>query len=335
MCATLRAPAMLPLYLLGVLVCCLLPATAAAQTPASYVVDKDSVGGPCNDARTLGQVSAATPWCTIVRAVKTAPSGSTVLVRDGDYPYQQLHALGSRTDYVTLQPFGYGTSNPEQVSIAGLSTANTSFLRFRGFHLIGSDGSSLVPGARVYLNSSNIEVIDNEITGQGILLQTARHVLLKDNYVHALTRNCSMASADGFGMYLSGGSPPYVSDDIRVVGNDIRGSSQDALNLGNLTNVLVKGNDVTTGSPQCGDHMDLIQIEGLAKGPYIIRNNFFHDGSQFILRNAIGLRFENNLILRVDAWMQLFADPGARIVNNTWWGGNQVCTGCGSVLIPE
>src|SRR4051794_6108405 len=94
---------------------------APVANAADLVVDKDSVGGACSDARTPAQVSAATPWCTIVQAVKTAPSGSTVLVRQADFSYQQLHGFGSRTDYVTLQPYGYGTPNAEQVSIAGLS----------------------------------------------------------------------------------------------------------------------------------------------------------------------------------------------------------------------
>src|SRR4051812_7833064 len=113
-----------------------LTAGASAPNASQPVVGKGSLGGPCNDARPPAQVSATTPWCTIAQAVKTAPSGSTVLVRGGSYPYQQLHGLGSRVDYVTLQPYGYGTSAVEQVSIAGFSTANTSFLRFRGFQLV-------------------------------------------------------------------------------------------------------------------------------------------------------------------------------------------------------
>jgi hypothetical protein len=33
--------------------------------------------------------------------------------------------------------------------------------------------------------------------------------------------------------------------------------------------------------------------------------------------------------------MQLEADPGARVVNNTWSGGNTVCTGCGSLFLRD
>ena len=127
-----------------------------------------------------------------------------------------------------------------------------------------------------------------------------------------------------------------------MIGNTIQNTPQDAINLvHNLTNVVIDHNDVsTTQTPQCGDHTDLVQIEADAKGPFTITNNVFHDGMQFILRNATGLTIENNLILRVQQWMQLVADPGARIINNTWWNGNNCpdgAHGCtaGSLLIRE
>ena len=264
-------------------------------------------------------------------------------MRSGSYPYQSLHGLGSRSAYVTFEPYGYGTSSSETVSIAGVSTASTSFLRFVGFRFVGNDATSYHPAIQIYIGSHDIQFVNNDISGEGVQLQTASHVLLQGNYIHNVTRNCALTAPDGGGLFLTGGSasnPP--ADDIQVIGNTIQSTPQDAINLvHNLTNVVVDHNDVsTTQTPQCGDHTDLVQIEADAKGPFTITNNVFHDGVQFILRNATGLTIENNLILRVQQWMQLVADPGARIINNTWWNGNNCpdgAHGCtaGSLLIRD
>jgi hypothetical protein len=301
------------------------------------VVDGASLGGACSDARAPAGVSLTTPWCTIVQAVKAAPSGSTVFVRGGSYPYQLLHGLGSRSDYVTFEPYGYDSGNPETVTIAGISTANTGFLRFQGFHLVGDDSSGFVPAARIYLYSHDIQFVDNEMTGEGVFLQTAAHVLIQGNHIHDLKRNCNITQVgDGGGIFLIGAnSGAYPSVDIRVLANRVDRSLQDSLNLGSISNLVVDRNDFSTGTAQCGDHTDLVQIEGGAMGPITITDNLFHDGGQFILRNATGLVIQNNLILRVNQWMQLMADPGARVISNTWYGGNTYCTGCGSLIIRD
>src|SRR5581483_4924243 len=113
-------------------------------------------------------------------------------------------------------------------------------------------------------------------------------------------------------------------------------SPQDAMDMGASSNTLVADNLISTvpqSQATCGYHVDLIQAENQANGPVTIQSNTFDTGGQFILRNISGLTIQNNLILRVDGWMQLMADPAARIINNTWWGGNTVCTGCGSLII--
>jgi hypothetical protein len=300
------------------------------------VVDPGSIGGACSDARLPVQVSPTTPWCSIAGALKTAPSGSTVYLRGGTYPTQVLQNVGLRTDYVALEPYGYGGPAPETVTINGIKTQNTSFLRFEGLHLVGQDTTGFLPAASIYTQSHHIQLINNDITGQGIFLQTAANVLLQGNYIHNLTRNCAITHiGDGGGIFLIGANSGFFpSHDIQLLGNRIEGTYQDAINVGSISNLLIQGNDVsTTGHALCGDHTDLTQIEGGRMGPITITDNVFHDGGQFILRNATGLTIENNLILRVNQWMQLEADPGARVINNTWSGGNANCSGCGSLII--
>src|SRR5688572_11368239 len=47
-------------------------------TEAAAYVDRDSRGGACSDLRTYDQArSVTTPWCSLDRAVKTAPGGAT------------------------------------------------------------------------------------------------------------------------------------------------------------------------------------------------------------------------------------------------------------------
>ena len=60
---------------------------AQSRQPVRVYVDKDSIGGPCNDSRPVAAAQAATtPWCSLGRAVDSAPSGSSILVRRGSYP---------------------------------------------------------------------------------------------------------------------------------------------------------------------------------------------------------------------------------------------------------
>ena len=50
-----------------------------------YYVDKNNIGGTCNDARTKAENSITTPWCTIQRAVNLMTAGDVIYVRRGTY----------------------------------------------------------------------------------------------------------------------------------------------------------------------------------------------------------------------------------------------------------
>ncbi len=315
---------------------------SASASPGSFYVDQGSVGGPCSDSYTVTQASSpATPWCSMFAAAKKVPDGSTVMVRQGTYSAQIMHwPLGynqpdGRSDYVTFEPYGYGTASVDSVTVDGIDLAGITHLRFQGMHLVGTDASDvpLTPAISIGASTQYIQLLDDEVTGQGIWLDhSTSHVLLQDNYVHDLTTNCAHTNpADGAGMRLGG-------TDIQVLNNRIERSPQDAMDMGASSNTLVADNLISTvpqSQATCGYHVDLIQAENQANGPVTIQSNTFDTGGQFILRNITGLTIQNNLILRVDGWMQLMADPGARIVNNTWWGGNTVCTGCGSLLLRD
>jgi hypothetical protein len=82
-------------HLLAAAVTVLAFALAPAAARAATYVDVASTGGACSDARTAAQAaSPATPWCSLVTAAAKAPSGSTVLVRAGSYPYTRIDGTG-------------------------------------------------------------------------------------------------------------------------------------------------------------------------------------------------------------------------------------------------
>ena len=90
--------------LVGVTLLCAVAvgSSASSQAASTLYVDKDSRGGACRDDRAAADVTQATPWCTLTRAVAAAPSGSTVVVRGGSYPKFELSGARQRTSMVTF-----------------------------------------------------------------------------------------------------------------------------------------------------------------------------------------------------------------------------------------
>jgi hypothetical protein len=89
-CVSAPAPARRRAFAAAVLALLSLAAAPAAARAATYV-DVAGRGGACSDARSAAQAaSPATPWCSLTSAAAKAPSGGTVLVRGGSYPYTQI-----------------------------------------------------------------------------------------------------------------------------------------------------------------------------------------------------------------------------------------------------
>jgi len=134
-----------------------------------------------------------------------APSGRTVYLAAGTYPYQSLSDLGSRSDYVTFEPSGYGGNSPAVVTIDGLSLSRMSYLSFQGLHFVGNDTSTEVPAVKID-QGSNIQLLDNDVTGQGNVDLYASNVQIQGNYIHNETGNCKLdLQEDEAGICLSGG----------------------------------------------------------------------------------------------------------------------------------
>jgi hypothetical protein len=97
---------------------------AKASLAANYYVDKDSIGGTCSDAYTLGQNDITHPWCTIQRGTSGStdytltPStaiaaGDTLYIRAGTYA---VTGRGGR-HLPALQPANAGTAENNRIII--------------------------------------------------------------------------------------------------------------------------------------------------------------------------------------------------------------------------
>ena len=144
-----------PRAALGALLAALSIACAPAAADASTYVDGASTGGACSDARTAAQAaSPATPWCSLVTAAMKAPSGSSVLVRGGSYPYTRIDGAGRTAATATITMKAYPGETPV---VAAVDIRNFSHLRFEGLRFSGT--MSLV-----YFGNDHIEFVGNDLT---------------------------------------------------------------------------------------------------------------------------------------------------------------------------
>jgi hypothetical protein len=271
-------------------------------------VDRESRGGRCSDARTAARASSPrTPWCSLRRAVRAAPSGSTVLVRSGRYPRLEVENDLRRSSRVTLKRY-----RSEWVRLAGLSLENTTHLRFRGFRI--TSWVRLKDGTR------KVSLVNNVLSPRGVHMRAVKGILIWRN----VFRDLAPRAADGTcGCAIWGQS--WGDNGVRNVtvrGNVINRIASDGIHFGNGYNILIEGNRITNAlSVGDGEHVDSIQILG-AHG-LVIRGNRIQNnqhGLMFTDLAAFGVAIVNNVVAQIRTYAINAGDiPHARIVNNTFW----------------
>jgi hypothetical protein len=309
--------------------------TPARATPSAVLyVDRNSLGGICNDQRLAVQVTRATPWCSLPRAVAAAPAGSTVLVRAGSYSRLQISGQ-SRASKVTLKAYpGETASLP-----GGFYIYNSSNFRLEGFRVTAGLASRSESDI-----SDHIDIVGNEFTTQGMLLKAPKDTLVEDNHIHDLQRQTPNPSSwgnncDGCGIgttgYYNGGAQDNTVN-LTIRGNVIRRLPMDAITVGGgasrVYGVLIAGNEVGYARRvNTLDHTDGIQLIG--GNDITIRDNFIHNGDDAMY---IGddwhrkLTIENNLLVSGGGCLVMMKmTPGARVINNTFWnsGYKGLCFG--------
>lgn len=276
------------------------------ETPTGLFVDQAGLGGACSDARSLDQASSpSTPWCTLDRAVAAAPSGSQVWVRRGTYPFLNVSSV-AKASYVTLRAY---PGDENQVQVAGVQTAGSSYLRFQG----------LCFTARVTLEagSAHMQLVGG-VLEQGSLVQAGvQDVLFEDN---------DIASPTWDGVFFSSSSTEPAISDVTIRRNRFDNVGRVAVNARNFRNLLVEGNDIANVTRWDGVvHSDGIRTYAGGLG-LVIRGNLIHNMNAqgiFIKDGAVSdVTIENNVIYGIYGGyyaMNLYDVDGLRIVSNTVW----------------
>ncbi len=146
----------------------MLPVLASAAT---YYVDKDSIGGTCNNNNAGTNIAA--PWCTIAKATATVISGDTVYIRAGIYTENdgsavlRTHSSGTAGNYITFQNY-----NNEAVIMRNQPIGiynNQNYIRFIGLRVENENR-------------------DTSIMEQGIRLDAGNHVIVQYCTVYNLKK---------------------------------------------------------------------------------------------------------------------------------------------------
>ena len=297
----------------ALMVLTLAPAPAGGNGARVAYVDGDSRGGRCADARSAARAAgSSTPWCSLARALDAVPAGGTVIVRAGRYPAVRIsHRHRSRR--LTVRAY-----RDEAVTLGGLSIEDASRLRFEGLRIRG----------RTHIQfGSHIELIGNDIAGEGISVRPTHDLRIEGNRIHDLTYAGPSGGA-GYGLWLNGGwSDPARRQGISNVvvrRNLFDRIPADAIQMGTVESVLIEKNRFTRITPFLDptEHSDAIQMYGTSKD-VTIRRNVFHDTLRGLIAKGFsypGLVIENNLMVRLRGTaLNIYDAPGARIVHNTIW----------------
>jgi Right handed beta helix region len=309
--------------LLAALALVLVLAGVPAAHAATYV-DRGSVGGACSDARTAAQASSpATPWCTLDAAFTKTPSGATLYVRRGDYPWRSIRATSRATDWVTVRP------HPGETPTVSFELRGFSRMRFEGLSFSAS-------GAVVYSGNEHIRFVGNDLRGAvNVTGETSRDVLFEGNRFHDGPDACQVDSSQ------AGGVRAHNTDGLVIRDNVFERLTGDAIQIA-ANDVLIEGNtfDHIAVAPGCGAHTDVIQSLGAEN--VTIRGNVARDNDSGILnssatRQVHGWTIENNVFVRSSGTpLQLdnqmddlvvvnntFADSGVGVLFR-WWSNASV-----------
>ena len=288
------------------------PRPSATSPRASTSTRTRSAGRATTAGRSRRPQAAATPWCSLDRAVDSAPSGSTILVRRGSYP--RLTIQGERrTRFVTIR-----SAPGETATLNGFTATNSSYWRFQGLRFAGA--SNLI-----FFGNDHIDIIGNDLS-VSTQVRPSLNIRFIDNRVHDLPGPPGKP-VDGVGIWVVTGEQGPIRN-VLIRGNTFSRLPNDAI-FTDADRVTVERNEFDhIKSPDNNwAHADVFQ--GMGANFVTIRDNFAHDNDSGILETIARVRgwvIENNVFLRSESWpLQLDNElQDLRLVNNTFWGGGPV-----------
>ena len=273
-----------------------------AADSADLWVDRNSLGGACDDARARVQVSETTPWCTLSTAGSLVLPGDTVHVRAGDYT--EIHTCGVCNDNSVLQvvvsglvaqPIRFEAEPDEIVRITGAGGA------FHGVQIIETYDGSVVPR---FIEFVGFEVRD--FPGNCVAVKDTSDVVLDDLEVTA----CA-----------GGAIELHRSARVTVEGSWVHHNP-----LGGWTSAIdlylcEDGNVVRGNYVWANTDTDSRESEG-------------HGLTMDYCEELGGALIENNVIWDNEGWcMAIYHSDGATIRNNTCWQNGLGRPGTGEVSL--
>ena len=276
-----------------------IPLAAAA---ADLWVDRNSLGGACDDARTRVQVSQMTPWCTLGTAGSAVLPGDVVHVRAGDYT--ETHTCGVCNDNSVLQVVVSGTAaehirfeadSGELVRITGADGAT------HGVQIIETYDGSVVPR---FVEVVGFEVRD--FSGNCLAVKETSDVVLSDLEV----TQCA-------------GGAVEIHRSARVT---VKGCQVHHNPLGGWTSAI---------------DLYLCEDGNVVRGNFVWantdtdpRNSEGHGLTMDYCEGLGGAVIENNVIWDNEGWcMAIYHSDGATIRNNTCWQNGLGRAGTGEVSL--
>ena len=290
-------------------------------------VDGGSLGGPCSDETPASEVSEQRPWCSL-EPLAAAPSGSTVIVRQADYP---MLSIPDRDKPLTIR-----AQAGERPVLEGLEVRGSSGVRIEGFRIRGL--------ARIE-EARRVALVRNEISPHGVIVGEAEDVRFEANDIHDLTIELRPAGSSEARCHTDGpgaGVAPWCgygfrinhSARIEIVRNRLTAIPADGVQLADTEDILIAGNRFLRISAflDPSEHSDAIQLVGRNIRPVIRRNVF--DLTRGIIAHPTplvgfpgtteGLEIENNLFVRIRDWAATLLDvPDLRFANNTVWSASE------------
>lgn len=266
-------------------------------------------GANCDDQRTAEQAGdPATPWCTLDRAAKAAPPGTTVLVAPGRYPVLHLNGTPDRAHLLAFR-----SADPSRRAVLEGVTAN----RVRGITFSGF----LFVGDAEIRSSQDVRIEDNGFAGHIIYTRQSQRVRIIGNRVRHIRGEQRAFLAQGYGK-----PGARSTEDLEVRGNLFDDIDHDAIAVYNgYRDVVIADNVISRvhqpeGFRYHSDAMQFMGGVGMTVRGNVIRNVshgiLFKDGPP-----SEDLRVEGNLVTgTMGAGLQVFNAPGAVIDGNTVWG---------------
>lgn len=223
------------------------------------------------------------------KALASYSGDTTIVLKGGDYGSVLVSNAG-KTGSLSI--------------VAKQGEQPTMTLVVKDAHDVSFEGLRFQPTGVMYGNavtvreSNGVTFTKNEFAGvdgtfsdssRGLYAIDSANILVKDNYVHDLTRGTLFTNIDN----------------LKVIGNEYSDLRIDATNFAAVRNVEIANNTASNFHSQAGDHADFIQF--FTRGTTTASSNIYiHDntvtrgdgtGAQGIfLGNEIGIPYENVVI---------------------------------------